>query len=183
MVAGFDEPAELEPGVSANGHRDFRRLVSLLEQPLTAAGVGPEKKPVYHLVIAAKKDPETGQMLDPYLSDEQWRDIAETYLDRIGLASRGDDLGCRWVAVRHADDHVHVVATLARQDGRRVFPRNDCWRAGEASRAVEAKYGPTVTAASDRTAARRASYAEAQKCTKSCPPAVRSEGLNRRTGV
>ena len=87
--------------------------------------MGPEKKPVCHLVIAAKKDPETGQMLDPYLSDEQWRDIAETYLDRIGLAPKGDDLGCRWVAVRHADDHVHVVATLARQNGRRVFPRND----------------------------------------------------------
>lgn len=61
----------------------------------------------------------------------------------------------RWVAVRHAGDHVHVVAPLARQDGRRVFPRNDFWRAGEASREVEAKYGLTVTAASDRTAAKR----------------------------
>src|SRR5450756_1371564 len=63
--------------------------------------------------------------------------------DRAG--TRSDDLGVRWVAVRRADDHVHVVATLARQDGRRVFPRNDCYRAGEASRAVEATYGLTVT--------------------------------------
>jgi hypothetical protein len=70
------------------------------------------------------------------------------------------------VAVRHADDHVHLVATLARQDGRRVFPRNDFWRAGEASRAVEAKYGLTVTAASDRTAAKRATYAESQKAAR-----------------
>src|SRR5674536_287142 len=66
-------------------------------------------------------------MVDRHLADEQWRDIAATYLDRIGLAPRGDDLGVRWVAVRHADDHVHVVATLARQDGRRVFPRNDSY--------------------------------------------------------
>ncbi len=166
VVAGFDEPDQLEPGVSEKGLRDFRRLTSMLEQPLAAAGVGADKKPVYHLIVAAKKDPATGAMVDPYLSDAQWRDIAETYMDRIGLAPRGDDLAVRWVAVRHADDHVHVVATLARQDGRRVFPRNDFWRAGEASREVEARYGLTVTAASDRTAAKRASYAEAQKAVR-----------------
>ncbi len=167
VVAGFDEPDQLEPGVSDKGLRDFRRLTSLLEQPLAAAGVGADKKPVYHLIIAAKKDPATGAMIDRYLSDAQWRDIAETYMDRIGLAPRGDDLAVRWVAVRHADDHVHVVATLARQDGRRVFVRNDFWRAGEASREVEAKYGLTVTAASDRTAAKRASYAETAKAARS----------------
>jgi len=138
----------------------------LLEQPLAAAGVGPDKKPVYHLIIAVKKDPETGALVDRYLTDSTWRDIAETHLDRLGLAPRGDDLGVRWVAVRHADDHVHVVATLARQDGRRVFPRNDFWRAGEASREVEAKYGLSVTAASDRTAAKRASYAETEKAAR-----------------
>ena len=146
--------------------RDFRRLVSLLEQPLAAAGVGPDKRPVYHLVIAARKVPDTGAMVDRHLADDAWRDIAATYLDRIGLAPRGDDLGVRWVAVRHAADHVHVVATLARQDGRRVFPRNDFYRAGEASRAVEATYGLTATAASDRTAAKRATYAETAKAQR-----------------
>jgi len=179
VVAGFDDPDVLEPGVGEDGRRDFRRLVSLLEQPLAVAGVGPEKRPVYHLVIAARKDPETGELVDRYLSDAEWADIAETYLDRMGLAPRGDDLGVRWVAVRHADDlgvrwvavrhaddHVHVVATLARQDGRRVFPRNDFFRAGEASREVEAKYGLTLTAASDRTAAKRPSYAETQKAAR-----------------
>jgi len=166
VVGGFDDPEVLEPGVGEDGRRDFRRLVSLLEQPLAAAGVGPEKRPVYHLVIAARKDPETGGLVDRWLSDGEWADIAETYLDRMGLAPRGDDLGVRWVAVRHADDHVHVVATLARQDGRRVFPRNDFYRAGEASREVEATYGLTVTAASDRTAAKRPTYAEMQKAAR-----------------
>ena len=166
VVGGFDEPGELEPAVGESGRRDFTRLVALLEQPLVAAGVGPDKKPVYHLVIAARKDPDSGELVDRYLTDGEWRDVAETYLDRIGLAPRGDDLGVRWVVVRHADDHVHVVATLARQDGRRVLPRNDFWRAGEASRAVEAKYGLSVTAASDRTAAKRATYAEAQKAAR-----------------
>ncbi len=166
VVGGFDDPEVLEPGVGEDGRRDFRRLVSLLEQPLAAAGVGPEKRPVYHLVIAARKDGETGELVDRLLSDGEWADIAETYLDQMGLASRGDDLGVRWVAVRHADDHVHVVATLARQDGRRVFPRNDFWRAGEASREVEGKYGLSVTAASDRTAAKRPSYAETAKAAR-----------------
>jgi Relaxase/Mobilisation nuclease domain len=166
IVAGFDEPAELEPAVGETGRRDFRRLVSLLEQPLVAAGVEAEKKPVYHLVVAARKDPASGELADRYLSDDDWRDIAETYMDRLGLARRGDDLAVRWVAVRHADDHVHIVATLARQDGRRVWPHNDFWRAGEASREVEAKYGLSPAAASDRTAAKRASYAETQKAAR-----------------
>jgi len=166
VVGGFDDPAVLEPGVGEGGRRDFRRLVSLLEQPLVAAGVGPDKRPVYHLVVAAKKDPDTGALVDPYLSDEAWGDIAGEYVHRIGLSPRGDDLGARWVAVRHADDHIHVVVTLARQDGRRVFPRNDFWRAGEASRAVEEKYGLSVTAASDRTAAKRPSYAETAKAER-----------------
>ncbi len=72
----------------------------------------------------------------------------------------------RAVRFRPATHHVLVVATLARQDGRRVFPRNDFWRAGEASREVEAKDGLTVTAASDRTAAKRASYAETEKAAR-----------------
>ena len=45
-------------------------------------GVGPDKRPVYHLVIAAKKDAETGEMVDWHLSDEAWRDLAATYLGR-----------------------------------------------------------------------------------------------------
>ena len=166
VVAGFDDPAVLEPSVGEGGRRDFRRLVSLLEQPLVVAGVGPDKRPVYHLVVAAKKDPDTGALVDRYLSDEAWGEIAGEYVHQMGLAPRGDDLGARWVAVRHADDHIHVVVTLARQDGRRVFPRNDFWRAGEASRAVEEKYGLSVTAASDRTAAKRPSYAETAKAER-----------------
>jgi hypothetical protein len=166
LVGGFDDPAELEPTVGESGRRDFRGLVALLDQPLAAAGVGRDKRPVYHLVISARKDPETGALVDRYLSDNDWRDIAETYLDKIGLAPRGDEMGCRWVAVRHAEDHVHVVATLARQDGRRVFPHNDYYRAGEASRIVEARYGLSTTAASDRTAAKRPTYAETQRTAR-----------------
>ena len=97
--------------------------MSRLSEPVAVLGFTRQElrrvKPVYHLTIAAAKDPRTGQLLDRYLTDAQWADIAAEYLHRIGLARRDEDGGVRWVAVRHADDHVHVVATLARQDGRR----------------------------------------------------------------
>jgi hypothetical protein len=40
-------------------------------------------------------------------------------MDKTGLAAADDELGVRWVAVRYAADHIHIVATLARQDGTR----------------------------------------------------------------
>jgi hypothetical protein len=168
VIASWDgRPAAVEPPVCATGRRDFSSLVSRLAEPLALLGFTKDEqrrvKPVYHLAIAAAKDPQTGRMLDRHLSDQQWADIAAEYMDRIGLAPRGDDSGVRWVAVRHADDHVHVVATLARQDGRRPRLSNDRYRSMEASRLVEAKYGLTVTGATGRTGTPRPSRAEQRK--------------------
>jgi hypothetical protein len=69
----------------------------------------------------------------------------------------------RWVAVRHADNHVHVVATLARQDGKRVWPRNDFYRSREASRTVEERYGLRQTSSADRTGPREITRAEQRR--------------------
>ncbi len=151
VVAGWDDPAVLQPERGPEGRWDFRALAGLLTQPLLVAGVGRESSPVYHLVAAAAKDPATGRMTDRVLTDAQWRDVAEEYLDRLGFAPRGDEMGARWVAVRHADDHIHIVVTLARQDGRRLHPRNDFYRAREASHTVEARYGLTSTAAAQHS--------------------------------
>ena len=170
VIAGWDSAdslASLQPPVCAGGKRDFEALASALNQPVAALGLDREElaklKPVYHLALSAAKDPQTGQLVDRYLDDEQWADIAREYMDRMGLARRGDDSGVRWVAVRHADDHVHVVATLARQDGRRPRLFNDHHRSREASRFVEAKYGLTATSAGGRTAAPAAGRAETRK--------------------
>jgi hypothetical protein len=39
-------------------------------------------------------------------------------MHRTGLAPYGqEDDAVRWIAVLHGDDHVHIVAMLARQDG------------------------------------------------------------------
>ena len=151
LIAAWDGTDGLEPRRTAGGGRDLRHLAGALNAPLLGAGLGrkdwPGARPVYHLAIAAADD-------DRNLTDQQWGDIAAEYVDRIGLAPRGDDEAVRWVAVRHADNHVHVVATLARQDGRRVWPRNDFYRSREASLAVETQYGLRTTSPADRTGAR-----------------------------
>ena len=160
LIAGWDDPDRLEPPLQNDGSRDLRRLAGLLNAPLALAELGKDATPVYHLAISAAKDPGTGAPRDRLLTDTEWADVAAEYLDRIGLAPRGDPDGVRWVAVRHAPDHIHVVATLARQDGKRVWPYRDFLRSREASHAVEARYGLISTAPADHTGTPETTRAE-----------------------
>jgi hypothetical protein len=109
------------------------RLAGLLEQPV-AAGFNPPAKPVWHCSVHNHPD-------DPVLSDEQWAQVAATFLDGVGLAKAGDLDAVRWLAVRHADDHVHLVATLVRQDGRTVWPRHDYRCCQSVAREIEERLG------------------------------------------
>jgi hypothetical protein len=173
VVACWDgHPRDLQPPVGPTGARNFTELAGRLTEPVAALGYSRQElrtiKPVYHLAIAAAKDPETGAPVDRTLSDSEWADIAQEYLHRIGLARRDDDLGVRWVAIRHAEDHVHVVATLARQDGRRPTLSNDFYRSREASQFVEGRYGLAKTAAGGRTAAPAPTRAENRKHRAAC---------------
>ncbi len=175
IVAGWRAPDRLEPAVSESGGRDVRRLVRLLSEPAEAAGLGLKDRPVYHLVVAsAKADAGRGLGPDPALSDEVWAQIAADLMDRTGLAPTNSagmpaSEGVRWVAVRHdlpGAEHVHIVATLATESGRRVSPRNDFYRVGEGCRAAEQTYGLRTTGARDRTAAKRVSRAESEKASR-----------------
>jgi hypothetical protein len=156
VVAGYQDTGLLQPPRRPDGRFDVDRLGGLLNAPVLAGGVGKDARPVYHLAISAAKT-------DRLLSDREWGDIAQEYLHRIGLAPRGDDEAVRWVAVRHAPDHIHVVATLVRQDGRRVFPRQDFLRSREASRPVEDRYGLTTTAPVGGTSTPETTRAEWRK--------------------
>ena len=168
VVASWDaRPEAMQPAVGPGGQRDFTELAGRLNEPVVALGFSKQElrklKCVYHLAVACAKDPVTGAPLDRTLTDAEWADIAAEYMDRIGLARRGEDSGVRWVAVRHAQDHVHVVATLARQDGRRPRLSNDRYRSMEASRFVEGKYGLVGTAANGRTGVPATSRGEDRK--------------------
>ena len=159
LVASWDDnPTALEPTVDADGRLDVRTLARLLEQPLSAA-VRPPDRPVWHCAVRTAPS-------DRRLSDAEWRDVARDIMARTGLAPDGDDGGCRWVAVRHADDHIHLVVTLARQDGAPARTSNDFYRLGEACRAAEVRLGLTRTAPRDRTAPRRATRAETEKSAR-----------------
>jgi hypothetical protein len=125
----------------------------LLDQPLAALGRRGFDKPVWHCVARAAP-------ADPVLSDDQWARIAEEIMRRTGLARSGDDDAVRWIAVRHAADHIHIVATLARQDGTKPRVWNDFYRVREACQAAERRYGLRATAPGDRTAGRRPTRAE-----------------------
>jgi hypothetical protein len=113
IVAGWRHPAELEPPLRLGGGRDFRRLTGLLQQPHAALGDRGLARPVWHCSVRAAPQ-------DRMLSDDEWAQVACEIMHRTGLAPNGqDDDAVRWVAVRHADDHIHLVAMLARQDGTR----------------------------------------------------------------
>jgi hypothetical protein len=157
IVAGWRHPAELEPPLRADGGRDFRRLLGLLNQPHAAMGTWALARPVWHCSMRAAPQ-------DKMLSDDDWAQIACDVMDRTGLAPFGqEDDAVRWVAIRHGDDHIHLVAMLARQDGRRPRVGNDRYRVREACLAAEQRYGLQRTAPGDRTAARRPTRAESEK--------------------
>ena len=159
LVAGFGDPQELEPDRRADGSRDLRRLTGLLLQPLALDPFGGPEKPVWHCSVRAAPG-------DRVLSDAEWGQVAVSVLERTGFAPGGDDRAARWVAVRHAADHIHIVATLSRQDGGRVKTWNDFFRVREACRAAERRLGLTATAPADQTAAKRASRAETEQAAR-----------------
>jgi hypothetical protein len=159
LVAGFSDPAELEPERRPGGSPDLRRLAGLLAQPVAALACQNCEKPVWHCSVRAAPQ-------DRVLSDGEWAQVAAGIMHRTGLSLEGDDLGVRWVAVRHALDHIHIVATLARQDGGKASTWNDFYRVREACQDAERRFGLRSTAPADRTAARRATRAETEQAAR-----------------
>jgi hypothetical protein len=160
LVGGWEHPASLEPPVHLGGNgkevRDFRRLVGLLEQPVAAIGKRAPDLYVWHCVLRAAPE-------DTDLGDGAWHEITARIMDHTGLSvlSREHE-GVRWIAVHHGDNHVHIVATLARQDGRRASINNLYWRISEALRDIEREYGLRVLT-HDKTADKAPAQAEMAK--------------------
>ena len=101
------------------------------------------------------------------LSDDEWVDIAHGVMNRTGLAPYGqEDEAVRWIAVRHGDDHIHLVAMLARQDGGKPGVSWERYKVRAAYIAAEQRYGLRSTAPADRTAARRPTRAESEKAAR-----------------
>ena len=156
LIGGWEHPSGLEPPVGVSGERDFRRLAGLLEEPVAAIGKRAPAKYVWHCVLRAAPE-------DPKLGDGAWMDITARVMDRIGLSERGREHdGVRWIAVHHGDQHVHILATLARQDGHRASVNNLFWKIGAALADVEKEYGLRELVR-DKTADKAPTQAEMSK--------------------
>lgn len=103
---------------------------------------------------------------DRSLTDAEWAQVARDVLHRTGIARQGDPGGCRWIAVRHDADSIHLVAVLARQDGSAARVSNDYRRVREVCLAAEGRYGLAGTAPADRTAATHTTRAEVEKANR-----------------
>ncbi|MHC3471516.1 relaxase/mobilization nuclease domain-containing protein [Streptomyces sp. 7R007] len=157
LVAAWDGLApdpDRDPGAT---YGDLQRL---LDQPVMAL---PEsRRPaehVWHLSVRAAPE-------DPILSDEQWGEIARRMVAATGIAPDGDDAACRWAAVRHADDHIHIIATIVREDGRQARLRQDGKRSQAEARKIEIDYGLRRLSTGDGTAAQRPTSAERHKAER-----------------
>ncbi|QEU97451.1 mobilization protein [Streptomyces kanamyceticus] len=106
------------------------------------------KDTVWHCPVRAAPE-------DPILTDAQWDDIARRIVAAAGIAPTGDEEACRWVAVRHADDHIHIAATLVRQDGRRPERGYDQRAVQREARKIEVDYGLRRLKPGDGTGAKR----------------------------
>jgi hypothetical protein len=160
LVAAWDGAGELsalEPGLVAGRH-DVSGLRELLSDPVQARRRPPEK-PVWHCSVRLAREDRT-------LSDDAWAHIAREVMAQSGLAPHGDLNAVRWIAMRHGDDHIHIAATLVRQDGRVEPARNDYRRCRTAARDLEKRYGLKVTAPADRTAHRRPHPVELNKAQR-----------------
>ncbi|MDX3526297.1 relaxase/mobilization nuclease domain-containing protein [Streptomyces sp. ID05-39B] len=157
LVAAWDS---LAPDPGRDPQATHTELQKLLDQPVEA--LAPSRrlaKHVWHLSVRAAPE-------DPVLSDEQWGEIARRMVAATGIAPDGDAAACRWAAIRHADDHIHIIATLVREDGRRPRLNNDAGRAQAEARLIEAEYGLKRLNTGDGTAAQRPTSAERHKAER-----------------
>ncbi|RZB17459.1 mobilization protein [Streptomyces sp. F001] len=149
LVASWNDFAP-DPGRSP--HRDPKeveaQLAAQLDQPVKMLGDKAPKYTVWHCPVRAAPE-------DPILTDAQWADIARRIVAAVGIAPEGDAEACRWVAVRHADDHIHIAATLVRQDGRRPQRDYDQRAVQREARQIEVDYRLRRLKPGDGTAAKR----------------------------
>ncbi|TXS80627.1 mobilization protein [Streptomyces sp. me109] len=157
LVASFDGMSP-DPGRDPNA--TLKDLQQLLDQPVMAlAKHARPAKHVWHTSVRA--DPG-----DRILSDEEWADIARRIVAATGIDPGDGQPGCRWAAVRHADDHIHIVATLVTEDGHRPDDFRSGARAQAEARLIEKELGLHQVAPGDGTAAQRPTSAERHKAER-----------------
>ncbi len=162
---------ELAPDPGRDPQVTLKQLQERLDLPVQA--VREHRRPkrhVWHCPVRA--DPG-----DRHLSDAEWAEVARRVVHATGIAEEGDAQACRWIAVRHADDHIHIVATLKREDGRSPRRHDDYNRAQAECRQIEKDFGLRRLNPGDGTAAKRPTSAERAKAERAGRTATARELL------
>lgn len=161
IVAAWDMAGAPDPGrdPAATYTQLARRLDHHVD--LRTRELGGKKPPqhVWHCPVRTAPG-------DRYLTDTEWAEVARRVVHATGIAPEGDEKACRWIAVRHADDHIHIMATTIRADGRRPRTHQDGRRAQAECRRIEAEYGLRRLKSGDLTAPRTPTGAERAKAER-----------------
>ncbi|MEU8972573.1 relaxase/mobilization nuclease domain-containing protein [Streptomyces monashensis] len=165
IVASWDDFIP-DPGpYDSAGHKQrLGQLTKALDLRVKQAGDKAPEGHVWHCSVRAAPE-------DRILTDAEWATIARRMVHATGIAPDGDPDGCRWVAVRHAEDHIHIVATKVRGDLRPPRNWNDYHRAMNELTSIEKDFdlvrvarGPE--AAAGTSAVKRSTRAEHEKAKR-----------------
>ncbi|WP_345674210.1 relaxase/mobilization nuclease domain-containing protein [Yinghuangia aomiensis] len=158
LVASWDGFAP-DPGRDPNA--TLKELADLLDLPVRRAGDKAPSKHVWHMSV--RLAPE-----DRALTETEWGEVARRLMRATGIDPGPDseEPFCRWVAVRHDDNHIHFAATLARSDGEAYHPFHEGKAAQKEARRIERDLGLRRLDKRDRTAARPPSKAEQFKAER-----------------
>ncbi|MFD5258753.1 relaxase/mobilization nuclease domain-containing protein [Streptomyces bobili] len=151
---------ELVPDPGRDPSATLKQLTDRLDLPVLA--LPKDRRPARHVWHC----PVRTAPGDRHLTDAEWAEVARRIVHATGIAEYGDDKACRWIAVRHADDHIHLVATLKREDGRSPRRHEDGIRAQAECRKIEKEFGLQILNGGDRTAAQRPTSAERSKAER-----------------
>ncbi|MBO3674005.1 relaxase/mobilization nuclease domain-containing protein [Streptomyces sp. NEAU-YJ-81] len=165
IVASWDDFIP-DPGPwDSPGHKQrLGQVAKALDLRVRQAGDKAPEGHVWHCSLRAAPE-------DRILTDAEWATVARRMVHATGIAPEDDPDGCRWVAVRHADDHIHIVATKVRGDLRPPRNWNDYHRAMTELTRVEKDFGLTQVprgpeAAAGSPAAKRPTRAEQEKAKR-----------------
>ncbi|MFI5768388.1 relaxase/mobilization nuclease domain-containing protein [Streptomyces sp. NPDC051658] len=161
IVAAWDMAGAPDPGrdPAATYSQLARRLDHHVD--LRTRELGGKKPPqhVWHCPVRTAPG-------DRYLTDTEWAEVARRVVHATGIAPDGDERACRWIAVRHADDHIHIMATTVRADGCRPRTHQDGRRAQAECRRIETEFGLRRLKSGDLTAPRTPTGAERAKAER-----------------
>ncbi|NBE51652.1 relaxase/mobilization nuclease domain-containing protein [Streptomyces boluensis] len=169
LVGSWDGFAP-DPGRDTDPQVALARLTAALDLRVKQAGDRAPAQHVWHCSVRTAPG-------DRRLSDDEWNAVAQRIVHATDIAPDGDPDGCRWIAVRHAEDHIHIVATLVRGDLRNPRLNYDFNKAQAEARRIEKEMGLRRLNAGDGTAAQNPTSAEKFKAERTGRPETSRETL------